>query len=379
MKNGSTSLHSKSTADLVIHPAYFARLEALTTRRKELQSSIQQFGERGSVFCAAQLSIASHMSRRMRELQQEALSLITTARGSLQDIRKLTKLSRSDARSLDDLGSELDQLVQAISSGEPELPDFDDIMDELRQARHAKEESSEKSKTSYDDRQEDSFSFSPKNSPETTEPDKRSITLRSLYLNLSKEFHPDRAQDDEQRKFFHNMMQQINSHYARRDIPGLLHLSRTYSDVLPSTLSSSTLDEEIEILKHEVKELEKALKQVKKNYRDLRRQSPDAKAVDRFGAGKITIEEIEDQEIGDFKHLMDSMEKISNLLNQCSEGKLKVSACMSEIRGIVQSMDIMCDDDDDDELFQMMFEHLMEEFEGTPLKTKPRKGKKKKR
>jgi hypothetical protein len=163
-------------------------------------------------------------------------------------------------------------------------------------------------------------------------------------------------------------MQDINSYYARGDIPGLLHLSRTFSDALPIPVSSSTLNAELELLKNEIKELKKVLKRAKKEYGELRRQSPDPKAVDKFAKGKIKIEEIEDETIETFAHLTDSIEEIANLLGHCAQGKLKVSECLNEISEIVQDMMMTCDDDDD-ELFQMMFEHLMEEFEEVPLKS----------
>jgi hypothetical protein len=247
-------------------------------------------------------------------------------------------------------------------------------MEDLRKAKLAKEERAEKSRTSYEGEQQDCFDSD--KSPRTTDSDQRSIALRSIYLDLSKKFHPDRAQDEEQRKFFNNMMQEINSHYARRDIPGLLHLSRTYGDALPSTFSSSTLNAEIDLLRNEVKELEKSLDHVKREYRKLRKQTPDATAVDRFGKGKTTIDEIEDEAVRDFRHLMHSIEKISNLLAHCSEGKLKVSTCMKDISGIVQSITTTCDYDDEDELFQMMFEQLMEEFGEMPIKSRKGKGNK---
>lgn len=375
MRNSITSSHSSSPSEVIIHPAYFAELEALRTHRTQLQNSIQEYVERGAVFCASQMSIASHISRRIRELQEGVLLWVTKAQDQLQNIGKAKKLSRSDARNLKDLSLQLEQLAHEMRSNASEIPDFEELMENLRQARRANENRTETSDKSDDGKQQDYFSTD--DDTTKTDPDQRNIALRSIYLQLSKKFHPDRAQDEEQRKFFHNVMQDINSYYARGDIPGLLHLSRTFSDALPSSVSSSTLNAELELLKNEIKELKKALKRAKNEYGELRRQSPDPKAVDKFAKGKIKIEEIEDDAIGTFIDLTESIEEIYNLLGHCAAGKLKLSECLNEISEIAQEMMMTCDDDDD-ELFQMMFEHLMEEFEEAPLKASRGKRKRKK-
>jgi len=52
--------------------------------------------------------------------------------------------------------------------------------------------------------------------------------LRLLYKILAKLFHPDKAKNEKQKKFFHNLMVQINNAYAKKDLYLLKEIYFTY-------------------------------------------------------------------------------------------------------------------------------------------------------
>ncbi|NJN34373.1 MAG: J domain-containing protein [Saprospiraceae bacterium] len=63
----------------------------------------------------------------------------------------------------------------------------------------------------------------------TVKPDaEEQQNLRKIFISLASDFHPDKAENEQQAKFFHDIMQQINAAYQRGDIDELLDLKKRF-------------------------------------------------------------------------------------------------------------------------------------------------------
>lgn len=99
--------------------------------------------------------------------------------------------------------------------------------------------------------------------------------IKKVYLNLSRKFHPDRAENEQQARQYHDLMQQINEAYQNNDIQVLLELERLYStqaiDIETKMVTVNVLQKEIERLEREIKLINNQIERTSKEIKNLRK------------------------------------------------------------------------------------------------------------
>jgi hypothetical protein len=107
----------------------------------------------------------------------------------------------------------------------------------------------------------------PANAPKTLKPQQRA-TLKQLYRQLARRFHPDLAYDDADRAYRTDLMMAINAAYAAGDIEWLERLALEPAHV---TTASLTTQELAEALEREVERCRRRLLEIDKEMATLER------------------------------------------------------------------------------------------------------------
>lgn len=101
--------------------------------------------------------------------------------------------------------------------------------------------------------------------------------IRKVYLRLANRFHPDKAKNDSERTFFHDMMQQIIKAKERGDIAALqaietehLNSGTTTIDATETSVILDAMDEHIAKVRHQTMQLERQLQRLKQELGDLK-------------------------------------------------------------------------------------------------------------
>ncbi len=100
--------------------------------------------------------------------------------------------------------------------------------------------------------------------------------IRKLYLRLSKQFHPDFARDDQERKRLHELQQQVIQAYERHDFQALIDLEQLHGEApdLPGEKETPTvdaLDHKIKLLEHQLSLLENQKERLSQEIKSLRK------------------------------------------------------------------------------------------------------------
>ena len=101
--------------------------------------------------------------------------------------------------------------------------------------------------------------------------------IRKIFLNLSKKFHPDVAENEEQTDEFHSIMQQINEAYQSNDIQMLLEIEQLYStksiDFESEVVTVTILEKEIERLEKAINFIKNQITRTSAEIKNLRKSS----------------------------------------------------------------------------------------------------------
>ena len=118
--------------------------------------------------------------------------------------------------------------------------------------------------------------------------------IRKMFLNLSKKYHPDKAENEKDAEAYHEIMQQLNNAYENNDIQAILDIDRQYSDfesdveVTVVTLDYlqariDSLTRELELIQNQIARTNTELKSLRKS--PLGQMLKDFNRADKEGAG----------------------------------------------------------------------------------------------
>ncbi|PHN02833.1 coiled-coil domain-containing protein [Flavilitoribacter nigricans] len=116
--------------------------------------------------------------------------------------------------------------------------------------------------------------------------------IRKVYLRLSKKFHPDKANKEQEIEQYHHLQQKINAAYKAHDIQELLDLEALFDEPELNLKEESTidsLDSQIIALEHQLKMLKNQQKRLSKEIKQLRNSEMGnmltmVNGMERYGA-----------------------------------------------------------------------------------------------
>ena len=193
--------------------------------------------------------------------------------------------------------------------------------------------------------------------------------IRKVFINLSTNFHPDKARNDKDRKDYHSLMQQINEAYQSGDIDKLLKLEKIY--LADKVVDFSNTAVTVDMLTQEIDRLGRDLNFIKNQ---TKRTSAEIKALRKSELGNMLTDinraEKEGMGLDSFKTEMDnSLEHLTELrevLLQCvSEENINPLIQMVEQQMSFSPLDFMEGLDMNDEEFSMMSE-FFDDFDDYP-------------
>jgi uncharacterized protein YoxC len=319
---------------VVVHPWYEEELKSLIQKREKVEADIASLTQKTMTFASSVNYVARTVESQIVAIKQESDELRQRVTEKLRKVMKEHKPSLVEKHFLK-------ELIDGFE--DPSLYDTEPFS--------VLEESTSTTSESNSDEQKESFL--PSESQDAPSDDQGK--LRSLFLSLSKEYHPDKARDDQERSLFTGHMTRINELYSKGDYGSLLLWSnqqrgdsKVGAFILPT---SQELDRQRELLE----ELSRELSRLKKQYTRLRRAVPNARLVDRVAKGKggDLASELAD-ELGPLHEAKSILEKLEALVDKV----LGAKAPISSIIDYVQDMEHSEEDDD----FEVVFEEDINEM-----------------
>ena len=199
-------------------------------------------------------------------------------------------------------------------------------------------------------------------------PKEEQKNIRKIFINLSTNFHPDKARNDKQQKEFHSLMQEINEAYQAGDIDRLLELEKIYlgekvTDFTGKAITVDLLTQEIErltrdlnFIKNQITRMSAEIKALRKS--ELGNMLTDINRAEKHGMGVNAMTEDLD------KHV-ENMTELKDILQLCVEEKsMEPMKKFIEQQMAFSPLDFMEGlDIDDDDFFDMesMFGGLFDE------------------
>ncbi len=269
-------------------------LKRLKTRLKNVKEEIEKIQREYSGMFFGQME-------RMFEIKERLLSLF-------EQCAKIKDLDRDDKQSLTDLRS---QIEEGFSEEGSEF--YDEYQERKAQMENPQFEDDFRAK--MNDMFEE-FQVKP------TEQESKDI--RKVFIKLSVKFHPDKAKNDKEAKFFHGLMQQINEAYKAGDIEKLLEIEQTYFEAEEIDFTNKAVT--IDLLQLEIERLERNIDFVKNQ---IARTSEEIKTLRQSDLGKMHTEVSKQERNGfgtdDIKaegdDIFRDMEDLANTLEKCLEAK----------------------------------------------------------
>ena len=268
----------------------------LKKTRSTLKSLKTRLGNTQQNITDIQMKVSSQYFRMMEDVENLKEEIV----GLLKKLLKLKNLASEEKKQLKNMMKDMAE------------PSFGEEYDEYR----AQKEKKESNDFNFDDAQRakmrDMFAeFRVK----PDEEEQRNI--RKIFIKLSTNFHPDKANNDEERELFHGLQQQINEAYQAGDIEKLLELDRVNleTDVLDFQSKAVTVDmlqQEIDRLNRELGYLQNQIDRTSQELKLLRKSDlgkilSDLKKAKKEGAGMDDMIEHMNEGIEHFTEIRDAL------------------------------------------------------------------------
>ncbi len=205
-------------------------------------------------------------------------------------------------------------------------------------------------------------------------PQEEQKNIRKIFINLSTNFHPDKARNDKQQKEYHSLMQEINEAYQAGDIDRLLELEKIYlgekaADFTGKAITVDLLTQEIErltrdltFIKNQITRMSAEIKALRKS--ELGNMLTDINRAEKYGMGVNAMTE-------DLGSHVENMTELKDILQLCVEEKsMEPMKKFIEQKMAFSPLDFMEGlDMDDDDFFdpESMFDGLFDD-EPQPVK-----------
>ena len=219
-------------------------LKSLKTRLLNTKTNIED----------VQRDVQSNLFTKMMEMDNLRVEISKLA----TDFQKSDGISTEDKRALGEMANEL---MEEDLFGEG----FSDYKEQREKMERGEFEFEENFRAKMNDAYEE-FRVKPE--------EKEQRNIRSVFLKLSKKFHPDLARNEQEEQQFHSLMQQINEAYKGNDVQTLLELEQMYLveelDISGRSITIDVLDEEIKRLNRDLEFIEGQIERTSAEVKNLR-------------------------------------------------------------------------------------------------------------
>lgn len=291
-------------------------LKKLQTRLKNTKQEITDI----------QRTVYSNVSRAMEKMEALKAEIIAL----LKACKKFKGIEESDKEQLDLLMNDIEEITEGA--------EFDAF--QKNKERMANPEFEEEQRAKMNDIFQQ-FQIKP--------PAEEQKNIRKVFINLSTNFHPDKGRNEQERKDYHSLMQQINEAYQAGDIDKLLELEKIYLsdkavDFTGKAVTVDMLTQEIDrllrdlsFIKNQVKRISLEVKGLRKS--DLGNMLTEINRAEKHGMGIGAMTEDMDDQI-------ERLTELQEVLQKCVE---KGNMDPMKEMAILDPMDFLDDLDIDDE------------------------------
>ncbi len=246
-----------------------------TTKEKVLQ--IQTDAEAASKSAANMIFRMAELSTLAKEIKELEKTIRKTLKLKKQDKMELEMLT--EGATLDDIIFQSKMMFNDMSFSEEDVMNRE--FNEEDQNQHTDEFNRQRRSDMFDQ-------FTVKLDAEEQQ------SLRKVFIELASNFHPDKATNEQQAKFFHDIMQQVNAAYQRGDIDELLEVKKRFEHLSIAEAVEKgvnlplldVLDEQILRGEAELKMLAKQLERLKSELKDIKNSSFGALAKNEREAAR---------------------------------------------------------------------------------------------
>ena len=163
---------------------------------------------------------------------------------------------------LSEMGVELPELSDKANAAEQARAALDAIREQMQKAQEVEEQRQAKRDQKRADRKAEKAKSDPKAQAKLDAQSQAAVdaqsSLKSIYRQLARQLHPDRAEDDAQRELHHDLMSQVNAAYDKQDLLALLKLQLKAQQIDASAMHSVAEDKLkawVALLREQAKEL----------------------------------------------------------------------------------------------------------------------------
>jgi hypothetical protein len=346
-----TALDQKKEEEnrIIVHPKVFAELDSLRAIYEKLTASITKEMSKGRNFCIMASKTATRMEEEFENVNKEIKELLGSAKTYIAKIMKKKPLSRADKAMAQQLDALINQIFYTLVDNDDDdlSAELEDIFEHLRKAVEG-DDDEESFKEEQERKGQEKFSEDAGFATENFNSNKpKNEELRSIFLQLSKKFHPDLATNEEERVRFTAIIKEVNTQYSNDNLSGLLALWNSETDDALPLMSANTIELEIARLQKEIDECNSFIKILRKQTRELRKSHPSPKSVDLIIKGKLSLEEFVKIERERMSPELDAIKKKTHLLKECSQEKISVEECFGRVALIMESLNEKNSDQDD--------------------------------
>jgi hypothetical protein len=354
---------SSTAKDIVKSPLLIqkeAELAGLEKQRKKILNQIKKtktsLEELQQEFMNLQQTVSTGIFNRLEDcvsLRKEVVKL-------LREIESSKKIKAKEKREIKGLADVIDQLFEES---------FDQMVEGREEAQKERfkqlEEETEENKQSGFASFFESFRVKPD--------EKSQQDIRKVFVKLAARFHPDKAKNQQEADFFHDIMQRLNEAYQNNDYEELLKIESQYSSYegmpedVPAPDLVNWLDKEIERKRKDLVLLENQLQRSKQELNNIKKSEIGTALKKEKKDRKNGIDSAKTaEEIERFYHYMADLKvKLEEMLHT---GKYS-----EELSELIQNpqlpgmpdfdeMDEIDDDDIPDELKEALLEMIMEQM-----------------
>lgn len=305
-----------NTAAVIISENVQAELSALQKRMKKLRTAIGRERLAIEKFAKDIQKDRTEAANQFEHLQETYYKELNHFIDRLKLALKSTAFTTSEKTMIQRIISEISDELSRKDSSSFEPSDDDGNSDEETND-FFRAEIEEMVRQAREQEKQDPFSHASLNNLKEMPDD---VSLRRLYLELSKKVHPDLALNEKDRQYRTAVMQQVTEAYRRRDLASLISIEESLVISSNDITESKGEGEQVSWCKSVIAQLEKQLSVLKKHHQKMKRS--------KTGQTFRQRQRIQESEMGldlepEIAHFTREISKIRVTLERVLSGKIK--------------------------------------------------------
>lgn len=261
LKNQIGSKNKKVDNKITKHPEIVKKEKQLTEKQKELRkrkSTLKSLKTRLSNTREEIEDIGRKIQGTMQRLMAETIDLMQKIKALAEQLLSSENISNEDKQGLK-------MIVDDLNEAEMLDEDAKEFREQYQKRQDGDFDFDENAKAKMRDLFEE-FKVEP--------PQAEQRNIRSLFLKLSKEFHPDLADTDYKREKYHSLQQEINAAYKNNDIHRLLEIEEMNSqsgiDLSGKSFDKDDLDNLISSVERQITQINAQIDRTSQEIKNLR-------------------------------------------------------------------------------------------------------------